>query len=217
MAASLDYDEQAALHEASEEAMMHQEIEYLQSLEVAGECTDVSQLGHILVDVPMTPPLKHPEVLDMSPVTPPLTQVVEMLTQPAQCCHDGCLHVSPVTPPLTGAADMQPQLESHQADPLLKKRRLRFKTPIHQSGYEDASNFHDTLNAVLAEAVCSEGADDDGLSFLPTGVKRQHVHWTHVRTNNPEHVQNATRVRSNCGRNTEDTTNVATSATTRIT
>ncbi len=40
---------------------------------------------------------------------------------------------------------------------------------------------------MLQAAVDAEG--DKQLALLPVTVKRKHVHWTHVRTHDPKHVQ----------------------------
>ena len=103
MAATASYDEQAALHEAGEEALMQQEMEYLLSLHVSAECEGMLESEHIFSASPVTPPLEHAEILHMSPVTPPLTQSVDMLTQSAECFPGDHLEASPVTPPLTNA------------------------------------------------------------------------------------------------------------------
>jgi hypothetical protein len=80
------------------------------------------------------------------------------------------------------------------ADSAPRPRRVLRKGPetpawtAHlQARRERAEAQRDALHAaaVAAEAPCA----DDDLAALAATVKRRHVHYTHCRTNNPEHVQ----------------------------
>ena len=54
------------------------------------------------------------------------------------------------------------------------------------------------LDQLLAAALGAEGGDDD-LIPLAMGVKRKHMHWTHIRTHNPQHVQPSSMTRQDAG------------------
>jgi hypothetical protein len=64
------------------------------------------------------------------------------------------------------------------------RRRLRTKQPKPQAFKTDAER---SMEKMLQAAVDAEG--DKQLALLPVTVKRKHVHWTHVRTHDPKHVQ----------------------------
>ena len=62
--------------------------------------------------------------------------------------------------------------------PRAARRRLRAKTPAMPS-----------LPAGLHAAALAAEQEDDSLEPLAATVKRKHVHYTHVRTGDPGHVQ----------------------------
>ena len=63
------------------------------------------------------------------------------------------------------------------------RRRLRAKGVCQAAQWESK-----VMAQLLRDAMEAELADED-LPFLPRTVKRKYVHWTHVRTRNPQHVQ----------------------------
>ena len=69
------------------------------------------------------------------------------------------------------------------------RKRLRSKTsPAAPLGGQ-------SVEAPVAAALADETAADGDLIPLATSAKRTHVHWTHVRTRNPAHVQPAAMTR----------------------
>ena len=62
--------------------------------------------------------------------------------------------------------------------PRAARRRLRAKTPAMPS-----------LPAGLHAAALAAEQEDDSLEPLAATVKRKHVHYAHVRTGDPSHVQ----------------------------
>ena len=59
-------------------------------------------------------------------------------------------------------------------------RRLRGKQSVRGSGLR-------TAEAAGVAAIADEGWSE--LVELSPGARRKHVHWTHVRTHDPQHVQ----------------------------
>ena len=70
-----------------------------------------------------------------------------------------------------------------QAVPLSSRRRLNGKQRLATALSADPS-----ASLLAAPDVAAERGDDS-LALPPTTVKRKHVHWTHVRTWDPKHVQ----------------------------
>ena len=172
MSTCSERDEQEWLHAAGEEAMMELELDLQDELSGIVEQPSQNNLHVDGMASPITPPWSALDV-NMSPVTPPLTQIAIM---------------SPVTPSSTQMQDMRTQALQVDADGAPKRRRLRTKTPPHLGGFMQEADLQAALDTVLAEAIGAETADDE-LGFLAMGVKRQHVHWTHVHTNDATHVQ----------------------------
>ena len=79
----------------------------------------------------------------------------------------------------TGASQAQPAIG--------QRRRLRGK--LWQRTLTEMG-----MNKGLAEAWAAQ-ADGDEPGVLPASVKRKHVHWTHVRTFKPQHVQPSSMTR----------------------
>lgn len=67
---------------------------------------------------------------------------------------------------------------------LVRKRYSR-KQPVRA---EELQQQEDRLAFVADVALAAEAADED-LPMLRASVKRKHIHWTHVRTHDPNHVQ----------------------------
>ena len=66
------------------------------------------------------------------------------------------------------------------------QRRLKGKQQAPQWYTEARSKEDDALMALLAEACAAEAED---VGDLPKGALRQHVFFTHVTTDNPNHIQ----------------------------
>lgn len=104
--------------------------------------------------------------LTMSPVTPPDFGDLAPATPPLSFPSIGV--AAPVTPPLTqpSSSDCLPK-----HPPTHVPRRLRFK---------QRANVYDMQHTVQDDVVDMAHAAE--LSPLSEDVRRQHIHWTHVRT-----------------------------------
>ena len=68
-------------------------------------------------------------------------------------------------------------------------RRLRCKTNPATALAQQAA-FKQVVGQLLDEALQAEGpSQDNELGALPADARRSHIHWTHVSTNDPAHVQ----------------------------
>ena len=72
------------------------------------------------------------------------------------------------------------------------RRRLRGKQakPLWKKGAQEQA-----MNDILAEVMAAQD-DDVEIGLAPATVKRKHVHWTHVHTSDPKHIQPGTITRS---------------------
>ena len=80
----------------------------------------------------------------------------------------------------SAAPRLQPIVIASGAE-LPKRRRLSRKTPR-------PPQFPDPMAAAIIAALEAESQGDDDLTALAATVKRQHMHFTHVQTTNPQHV-----------------------------
>ena len=73
--------------------------------------------------------------------------------------------------------------------PLLPLRRLRAKGPEPPERQAARERREAEEQAALDAALLAECRNDDDLAALATTVRRKHIHYTHVRTENAAHVQ----------------------------
>jgi energy-coupling factor transporter ATP-binding protein EcfA2 len=92
--------------------------------------------------------------------------------------------VSPPPAPKRGADSSKSPMPTTACDSLGTRRRINGKRPAPLAYFvlED-----ETLRRILASALDAEDEDEPG--FLAATVKRKHVHWTHVTTQDPDHKQ----------------------------
>lgn len=72
------------------------------------------------------------------------------------------------------------------------RRRLRGKQakPLWKKSAQEQA-----MDEILANVMAAQD-DDVEVGFVPATVKRKHVHWTHVHTSDPNHIQPGTMTRS---------------------